>query len=58
MGVAEHSPGNDITSEYAKSHKENLSVRLEEPEKVGIGFGLPTPSCSKISEAQAVAVAA
>jgi hypothetical protein len=55
---AGHSLGNDITSEYAKSLKENLSLRLEEAEKVGIGFALPAPSCSKISGAQAVAVAA
>jgi hypothetical protein len=44
--------------EYAKSLKENLSLRLEEAEKVGIGFALPAPSCSKISGAQAVADAA
>lgn len=55
---AGHSFGNDITSEYAKSLKENLPLRLEEAEKVGIGFVLPAPSCSKISGAQAVAVAA
>jgi integrase len=55
---AGHSLGNDITSEYAKSLKENLSLRLEEAEKVGIGFALPAPSCSKISGAQAIAVAA
>ncbi|MGB6076367.1 MAG: tyrosine-type recombinase/integrase [Candidatus Acidiferrales bacterium] len=55
---AGHSLGNDITSEYAKSLKENLSLRLAEAEKVGTGFALPAPSCSKISGAQAVAVAA
>jgi hypothetical protein len=55
---AGHSLGNDITSEYAKSLKENLSLRLEEAERVGTGFAIPAPSCSKISGAQAVAVAA
>ena len=55
---AGHSLGNDITSEYAKSLKENLSLRLEEAEKVGTGFAVPAPSCSKISGAQAVADAA
>ena len=55
---AGHSLGNDITSEYAKSLKENLSLRLAEAEKVGTGFAVPAPSCSKISGAQAVADAA
>jgi hypothetical protein len=50
--------GTTSTSEYAKSLKENLSLRLEEAEKVGSGFAVPAPSCSKISGAQAVAVAA
>jgi hypothetical protein len=49
---AGHSLGNDITSEYAKSLKENLSLRLEEAEKVGTGFPVPAPSCSKISGAR------
>lgn len=35
---AGHSLGNDITSEYAKSLKENLSLRLEEAERVGTGL--------------------
>jgi integrase len=55
---AGHSLGNDITSEYAKSLKENLPLRLEEAERVGTGFAVPAPKCSKISGAQAVAVAA
>jgi integrase len=55
---AGHSLGSDITSEYAKSLKENLSLRLEEAEKAGTGFALPAPKCSKISGAQAVATAA
>jgi integrase len=55
---AGHSLGNDITSEYAKSLKENLSLRLDESERVGTGFAVPAPKCSKISGAQAVAVAA
>jgi len=55
---AGHSLGNDITSEYAKSIKENLPLRLEEAERVGTGFAVPAPKCSKISGAQAVAVAA
>ena len=55
---AGHSLGNDITSEYAKSLRENLSLRLEEAEKVGTGFAVPAPKCSKISGAQAVAEAA
>jgi hypothetical protein len=55
---AGHSLGNDITSEYAKSLRENLPLRLEEAEKVGTGFAVPAPACSKISGAQAVAVAA
>jgi len=41
-----------------RHHQNELCLRLEEPEKVGIGFALPAPSCSKISGAQAVAVAA
>ncbi|MGD0966264.1 MAG: site-specific integrase [Candidatus Acidiferrales bacterium] len=53
---AGHSLGNDITSEYAKSLKENLPLRLEEAERVGTGFAVPAPKCSKISGAQAVAV--
>ena len=55
---AGHSLGNDITSEYAKSLKENLPLRLEEAERVGTGFAVPAPKCSKISGAQAVAVGA
>jgi integrase len=55
---AGHSLGNDITTEYAKSLKENLTLRLEEAEKVGSGFAVPAPSCSKISGAEAVAAAA
>jgi len=55
---AGHSLGNDITSEYAKSLKENLPLRLEEAERVGTGFAVPAPKCSKISGAPAVAVAA
>jgi hypothetical protein len=55
---AGHSLGIDITSEYAKSLKENLSLRLDESDRAGTGFAVPAPKCSKISEAQAVAVAA
>ena len=55
---AGHSLGNDITAEYARSLKENLSLRLEEAEKTGTGFAVPAPTCSKISGAQAVAEAA
>jgi integrase len=55
---AGHSLGSDITSEYAKSLKENLPLRLEEAERVGIGFAVPAPMCSKIRGAQSVAVAA
>jgi len=55
---AGHSLGNDITSEYAKSLEENLPLRLEEAERVGTGFAVPAPKCSKISGAQAVAVGA
>jgi len=54
---AGHSLGNHITTEYAKSLKENLPLRLEEAERIGTGFALPAPKCSKISGAQAVAVA-
>lgn len=53
-----HSLGSDITSEYAKSLKENLSLRLEEAERVGTGFAMPAPKCSKISRAHAVAAVA
>jgi hypothetical protein len=35
-----------------------LSLRLEEAEKVGTGFAVPAPECSKISGAQAIAEAA
>jgi integrase len=35
---AGHFLGNDITSEYAKSLKENLPLRLEEAERVGAGL--------------------
>jgi len=56
--AATKNPGQVIPSEYANSLKENLSVRLEEAEKAGIGFALSAPSYSKISGAQAVAVEA
>ena len=55
---AGHSLGSDITSEYAKSLRENLSLRLEEAERVGTGFAVPAPKCSKILGTQAVADAA
>ena len=53
-----HSIRNCITSEFVKSLKEKLSWRLEEAGRVGTGFAVPAPTCSKRFGAQAVAVAA
>jgi hypothetical protein len=47
-----------VTEQYAESLKKNATLRLSEAERVGTGFALPAPSCSKISFSEAVAVAA
>jgi integrase len=47
-----------VTEQYAESLKKNATLRLAETEKVGTGFAIPAPSCSKISAQVEVAQAA